>query len=107
MCAMPREPDTDSAAADRLCSACGTRYSTDLRFCPSDGQLLRGTDDLHTRLIGTVVADRYYVESELGSGGMGVVFLARHVYMDRRCALKVLRPELLENPDAIKRFARE
>jgi serine/threonine-protein kinase len=40
------------------------------------------------------VADRYAVESELGRGGMAVVYLARDLRYDRRVAIKVLRPEL-------------
>ena len=40
------------------------------------------------------LADRYLVEDEIGAGGMAVVFSAQDVKLNRRVALKVLRPEL-------------
>jgi len=42
----------------------------------------------------TLLADRYRIERELGSGGMATVYLAHDVRHDRKVALKVLKPEL-------------
>ncbi|MCL2449490.1 MAG: serine/threonine protein kinase, partial [Polyangiaceae bacterium] len=57
--------------------------------------------------VGDVLAGKYQVERVLGSGGMGVVVAARHLQLDERVALKFLRPEAGEHPEALSRFARE
>jgi hypothetical protein len=56
---------------------------------------------------GTVVADRYRVAALLGEGGMGTVYLAEHVHMRKRVALKVLLPEFSRAPEIVARFERE
>ena len=45
-------------------------------------------------MIGKVVAGRYRLETRIGEGGMGVVYRARHVLIDRVVALKLIRPDL-------------
>lgn len=49
----------------------------------------------------------FQIEATLGSGGMGVVYLARQTTLDRHVALKVVRPELLLFPGSRERFQRE
>ncbi len=53
------------------------------------------------------VAGRYSLERELGRGGMGVVFLARDVALDRLVAIKLLPPALAARPGLRDRFLRE
>jgi eukaryotic-like serine/threonine-protein kinase len=53
------------------------------------------------------VAGRYSLERELGRGGMGVVYLAREVRLDRLVAIKLLPPELAAVPALRARFLRE
>jgi serine/threonine-protein kinase len=53
------------------------------------------------------VIGRYSLEREIGRGGMGVVYLAREVRLDRLVAIKVLPPELAVNPELRDRFMRE
>ena len=58
-------------------------------------------------LIGQQLGD-YKVQSLLGRGGMGYVFLARHAHLDRDSALKILAPELVaRDPDYLDRFLHE
>ena len=58
-------------------------------------------------LIGQVVAGRYRVLGRLGQGGMGTVYLAEHEAIEKKVALKVLRPEYSAKPDLVTRFQRE
>ena len=65
-------------------------------------------EDENERLTpGTVIAERYRVESVLGEGGMGVVYLAEHTLMRKRVALKVLLRAWCRVPEVIQRFERE
>jgi serine/threonine protein kinase len=58
-------------------------------------------------LLDTVVAERYRIKRRVGEGGMGVVYEAEHVMLEKRMALKVLSPELSHKKDLVKRFLRE
>ncbi len=49
----------------------------------------------------------YEILEELGRGGMGIVYKARHVQRNRVVALKVFRKERLSHPEALSRFRRE
>ena len=53
------------------------------------------------------LAGRYSLESELGRGGMGLVFRAREVRLDRPVAIKLLRPDVAARSDIRERFLRE
>ena len=60
------------------------------------------------KLLGTTVDGRYRVESLIGRGGMAWVFLAVHVAIGKRVALKVLRPTIVSLSDTPReRFLRE
>jgi tRNA A-37 threonylcarbamoyl transferase component Bud32 len=56
---------------------------------------------------GSVLLGKYEVVSELGEGGMGKVFLARHIDLGRKVVVKVLNPQIAKAPDMITRFRRE
>jgi len=55
----------------------------------------------------SAVAGRYSLERELGRGGMGVVYLAREVRLDRPVAIKLLPPSKASDPRLRERFLRE
>jgi serine/threonine protein kinase len=91
----------------KICPQCGTEYELDQRFCPKDGSTLKMQGGTAGDLVGTIIADRYNVLRKLGEGGMGTVYLAEHVKMGRKSALKVMNPGMVNDADAISRFNRE
>ncbi len=68
---------------------------------------MRQSEDQASAELAAALARRYTIERELGRGGMGIVYLARDVTLDRLVALKVLPAALAENPDTRERFLRE
>ncbi len=90
----------------KVCPNCGTHYADALAVCPNDGVTLRASDP-GGGFIGTIVADRYVITEELGEGGMGKVYRARHVRLPRDAAIKVLHPRMVQDPAALSRFDRE
>ncbi|HEY0138676.1 MAG TPA: serine/threonine-protein kinase, partial [Nannocystis sp.] len=58
-------------------------------------------------LIGRVLDQRYRIEGCIGAGGMGVVYKATHVIIDKPLAIKMLRADVASQPDVVKRFLLE
>jgi serine/threonine-protein kinase len=90
----------------KRCPACGAEYPDDASFCARDRTPLP-TAPGEGGLVGTVLADRFRIERKLGEGGMGEVYLARHVLMDRPCAIKLMARGWAKDADALARFNRE
>ena len=88
----------------KLCSRCSESFADDAAFCPFDGaELTRSSDPL----VGRTLAARYRLIRPLGSGGMALVYLAKHVMIDRLSAIKVLRRDLAMSASHRERFLRE
>ena len=90
----------------KVCPTCTKEYGDADLYCPADGttlQALNAGDDL----IGTVVADRYLITDKIGEGGMGRVYLARHVRLPQNVAIKVLHPAMVRDATVVARFRRE
>lgn len=67
-------------------------------------EVIESTISVHE---GDILDGRYRIERRLGGGGMGVVWAAKHVHLNTRVAIKFPQPEILQNPDAVRRFIRE
>src|SRR6185436_12168707 len=64
-------------------------------------------EDDPSSLVGVVLDGQYKIENLLGKGGMGAVYLARHILLGDRVAIKILPPEVRNNADWLRRFRRE
>jgi serine/threonine protein kinase len=106
----PRCQDEISEAARSsrksfFCPACGTRL-----LVSADGLAI---DEAATPtetadpLLGSVVAQRYKLLRQLGSGGMGAVYVAEQLGLGRDVAVKVIRRSLIEEQSAVDRFITE
>ncbi|MBX7222384.1 MAG: serine/threonine protein kinase [Blastocatellia bacterium] len=59
------------------------------------------------QLMGETIDRKYLIEHQLGSGGMGAVYVATHLHTKRQVAIKVITPEFADNPEFVERFRRE
>jgi hypothetical protein len=84
------------------CPRCGRCEESGVEMCPSDGSTMRPVPS-----VPRVVDNKYRLEQLLGQGGMGAVYRARDMRLDRLVALKVVRAELLGDLEARRRFRRE
>lgn len=58
-------------------------------------------------MLGKVLNNRYKIIKELGQGGMAIVFEAQDLLLDRKVAIKMLRPEYVHDKDFVKKFRHE
>lgn len=88
----------------KFCTVCKAKYDDGVSFCAVDGEVL---EDDPTSFVGSVLDGQYQIESLLGKGGMGAVYLARHILLGDRVAIKILPPEVRNNAEWLRRFRRE
>jgi eukaryotic-like serine/threonine-protein kinase len=83
------------------CPSCGTCYDTGTTKCQKDESLLT--------LVPTprMLAQRYRLERRLGQGGMGKVYRATDVSLNRTVAVKMIRDELFANQSTMEKFRQE
>ncbi len=110
---LPRQPAGNGAVGlAAVPSVAAVPESSEGAFFPAGG-LARPRNDAvasntwEESLIGRVLDQRYRIESCIGAGGMGVVYKATHVIIDKPLAIKMLRAEAANQPDVIKRFLLE
>jgi serine/threonine protein kinase len=88
----------------KYCTVCNTKYEDSVSFCPLDGEVL---EDDPTSIVDSTLDGQYHIETMLGKGGMGAVYLARHILLGDRVAIKVLPPQMRNNAEWLRRFRRE
>jgi eukaryotic-like serine/threonine-protein kinase len=107
-----RRADESTAATTRAieppqppmmeCPRCGRCEDAEVALCPTDGSAMKPAG-----AVPRVLDNKYRIEQLIGRGGMGAVYRARDMRLDRLVAVKVVRAELLQDMDARRRFRRE
>jgi eukaryotic-like serine/threonine-protein kinase len=72
-----------------------------------DLSVIEGGGGPGTDIVGKTIDGRYKVERVLGEGGMGLVYQAKHIVLNKPLAIKVLRPDVSRDEEIITRFRQE
>ncbi len=91
----------------KACIVCQKEFAGNIDKCPEDGVALTVLDSPRDPLVGTLFCDRFQITEVLGGGGMGMVYRAQHLMMQRSVAIKILHTKMAGNADALKRFSVE
>ncbi|MFS8084985.1 MAG: protein kinase domain-containing protein [Acidobacteriota bacterium] len=93
------------------CPRCSRQYPDHVHVCPHDFTPLRADETIADvpvdPLIGRVFEGKYRLDERLGGGGMGTVYRATHLLIDRQVAIKVLSQRFVGDETAQQRFRRE
>ena len=93
------------------CPRCGRKFPDEVHVCPDDFTPLQADATLSDvpvdPLIGRVFEGKYRLDERLGGGGMGTVYRATHLLIERPVAVKVLSQRFVGDETAQQRFRRE
>jgi serine/threonine-protein kinase len=93
---------------DNVCPECGETFEMAIDVCPHDGTRLTSEPWEETNsLIGQTVDDRFHLDAILGEGGMGCVYEATQLSVDRQVALKLIQTGSVRDNEMTERFFRE
>ena len=91
-----------------VCTRCKRDVDVPGHFCPFCGAVAPPPDTSRADpLIGQTIAGKYFVNQPVGKGGMGSVYKATDLVLDRPVALKMLSKALASDPQMVQRFHRE
>jgi len=103
---VPNDRTRSEIYSVKYCPKCQKVYPILERFCLDDGAILSLQDPYH--LIGRTLVDKYRIDALVGVGGMGAVYSAHHLRINRQVAFKILLPHLaLNSKQVISLFEQE
>src|ERR1043166_5269172 len=85
------------------CPVCDRKYENEVTACDIDGNTLRKFGSKQDTWIGKTVKGRYRIIQKLGDGGMGTVYLAEHLSIARKVALKILHEKYVWDEEFVTR----
>ncbi len=94
---------------DMACTACGVSVSppTSLSHRNSKAVVFREEKTVLPVRIADVLLNRYRLEEKIGEGGMGTVFIASDLELERKVAIKMLGATFVHDTEVVERFERE
>jgi len=98
---LERPMSAHSGSGLEECPQCGDCYDSGAIRCKIEGAKLVASP------LPRLLSNRYRLEKRLGRGGMGTVYKALDTSLDREVALKLIRDDLVTNPEIAERFKRE
>jgi serine/threonine protein kinase len=96
---------SENPETKQFCADCGTQLPSKQSHPPVITETLQ--TPVHELTTGSTFAGRYQVIEELGHGGMGRVYKVEDADIKEKVALKLLRPEINMDKDAVERFSNE
>ena len=88
------------------CPKCASEFGDSVRICPNDGTILESGVVVDAR-IGTLLDGKYKLDAPLGEGGMGTIYRATHLMLDKPVAVKLIKGDSGKSPEIVRRFQRE
>ena len=99
---------SSESSQESICKSCGIVVPGGNTYCGACGaKLQRSEAEAEDHLLGEVIDERFRLVEILGAGGMGTIYLAEHVGIGKRVAVKLLRADLRGQPTLVHRLRRE
>lgn len=89
------------------CATCGLELVGENAMCLCDQSISLVSQPVKDPLLGTVLNGTYEIQEVVGNGGMGRVYRARDILMERTVAIKMLHAHLVKDPLSLDRFKQE
>src|SRR5580765_610610 len=98
---------SETSVGSNRCPQCSRTFPATVKLCPDDGTVLDEQTPPGSKNLGMVLDGKYRLDSYLSRGGMGSVYKATHVMLNKAVAVKMINAEIVSSPEIVRRFQRE